>query len=642
MIVNKITVDGTTIWRSDLVDDIDREFACVRAVLTQELNKAGSLTLAIPSQNLAYNSIHPMQSVIKVYQDGERIFKGRALDLKESYYKIFTCEGCRNYLLDSVLRPYRVTTSVTNSMVFYLNQHNSQVEAEKQFRLGSVTVRDSNDYIVRSNSNYSYTLSELDDKFVNNLGGYLMPRVEVEDGVEVEYLDYLAVSGGNNNQTLEFGVNISDFEKYVTSENVYTVLVPLGAKIEDEETGETTRLTIEEVNDGNDYIESAEGIALYGRIVKYKEWDNVTVAANLLSKGQADLSTAFYESLKLTLNAVDLKMLGVNVDKIKLGEYNLVHFAPLGINAYFQCTKIKLDLLDPSNNEYVFGYATQSLTSKISSRDASIKKEIQEISKIPTSIRRIIDSKIENATDLLTGVDGGYVLIDRDANGQPWRILIMDSADINTAVNIIQLNQAGIGFSTSGINGPYTNAWTIDGNLVASFITAAELITGHISGWTITQNRLYRNSVLTVDNVEYVYQVSLQSVGDESGANNFLYVRRYPASQDEPADASGWEYLLRIDKYGNLIGQRIYAPPSIQSGRVNITPTAANTPTSVDITFANPMYDIPRVVATPATDSPGTAVLGVGVTNITKTGFKLWLTCATTTARAVLWIANSY
>lgn len=56
----------------------------------------------------------------------------------------------------------------------------------------------------------------------------------------------------------------------------------------------------------------------------------------------------------------------------------------------------------------------------------------------------------------------------------------MDTADINTCKACIQLNKNGLGFwkssdGGSAKDGPYTNAWTVDGNLVASFITALTL-----------------------------------------------------------------------------------------------------------------------------------------------------------------------
>ena len=99
------------------------------------------------------------------------------------------------------------------------------------------------------------------------------------------------------------------------------------------------------------------------------------------------------------------------------------------------------------------------------------------IKKVGESASSEIRRKVENATSLITGGLGGYVVLDVEdpVTGKkihPWRILVMNTPDKNTATHVIQLNQNGLGFSTTGINGPYRNAWTIDGNLVADFITS--------------------------------------------------------------------------------------------------------------------------------------------------------------------------
>jgi hypothetical protein len=51
----------------------------------------------------------------------------------------------------------------------------------------------------------------------------------------------------------------------------------------------------------------------------------------------------------------------------------------------------------------------------------------------------------------------------------------MDYPDKESAVNVMRINNGGIGFSTNGYNGPFTSAWTLDGHFVADFITAGTL-----------------------------------------------------------------------------------------------------------------------------------------------------------------------
>lgn len=82
---------------------------------------------------------------------------------------------------------------------------------------------------------------------------------------------------------------------------------------------------------------------------------------------------------------------------------------------------------------------------------------------------------IQTATALITGAQGGYVHIIRDANGKPTEIVICDNQDLSQAVNVWRWNQNGLGFSSTGYNGTYTTAWTIDGHFLADFITVGML-----------------------------------------------------------------------------------------------------------------------------------------------------------------------
>ena len=95
--------------------------------------------------------------------------------------------------------------------------------------------------------------------------------------------------------------------------------------------------------------------------------------------------------------------------------------------------------------------------------------------------------------------------------------------------------------------------------------------------------------------------------------------------------------------YLNLDGGDVYAGdfkiPQIQRGSVTITPTAANTPTSFDLTFPKEFSGTPTVIVTAATSVPGTTVLGAGVNSVSKTGCKIWVTRANTTDTVVNWIA---
>lgn len=102
----------------------------------------------------------------------------------------------------------------------------------------------------------------------------------------------------------------------------------------------------------------------------------------------------------------------------------------------------------------------------------TIADQQQKIEKAPTT--SAMQKAINNATNWLTSADG-YVIAVKDDNGTWKEILFLDTTSAETAKNVLRINTNGIGFSTNGVNGPYRNAWTIDGSLVADFITTGVL-----------------------------------------------------------------------------------------------------------------------------------------------------------------------
>ena len=90
---------------------------------------------------------------------GKRIFRGRYIGREDDFYKTgkIDCEGDLNFLVDSIQDPYDYTGGIAGFFDRMLTAHNGMVEARKQFKRGIVNVADENNYINRSNSNYSTT-----------------------------------------------------------------------------------------------------------------------------------------------------------------------------------------------------------------------------------------------------------------------------------------------------------------------------------------------------------------------------------------------------------------------------------------------------------------------------------------------------
>ena len=121
---------------------------------------------------------------------------------------------------------------------------------------------------------------------------------------------------------------------------------------------------------------------------------------------------------------------------------------------------------------------------------------------------------IAHATEMITGGLGGHVVMTPNADGEPQEILIMDTDDINTAVHVIRMNKNGIGFSNNGYSGPYTSAWTIDGQFNADFIATGHLLANFIKGGTLLLGGLNNgNGVLTLQDASGNQVVLLNNQG---------------------------------------------------------------------------------------------------------------------------------
>lgn len=113
----------------------------------------------------------------------------------------------------------------------------------------------------------------------------------------------------------------------------------------------------------------------------------------------------------------------------------------------------------------------------------------QQIHATQTKIKETatnLQNAFKDAQEKITGNQGGFIIQRLNEDGKPYELLVMDTEDINSATNVIRLNQQGIGFSQNGYNGPFGVAITIDGQIVADYITAgtlsAELIQSGFNG----------------------------------------------------------------------------------------------------------------------------------------------------------------
>ncbi len=364
----------------------DRNYCLTEGTLSLEVGTSGELSISIPSTNPAMGEFVCLTDEIIVYRDDTEIWRGRAMTHQYDFYLTgtLTCEGLLSYLYDTYYPPFEFTGSPTEFLEAVLENHNSQVDDWKKIYLGEVTVTDDNDYINRSSIEYNRTLTVLTDKLINDsLGGYF--RIRIEDGVK--YLDYLESYGTTATQPVEFGSNILDIAQEVEYADLATVILPLGAKLEDEEGNETDEyLTIESVNGGSIYYSDDAAVDEYGWIVVCNIWEDVTEASNLLTKAKSYLSQVTSAVASFDVKAIDLSLISDEYEAFNLGDYILIESEPHGINQYVELTEMKIDLLDPSNDTLTFGADTASLTDSQKTSSRNVQTALESLSARFTNI----------------------------------------------------------------------------------------------------------------------------------------------------------------------------------------------------------------------------------------------------------------
>ena len=270
--------------------------------------------------------------------------------------------------------------------------------------------------------------------------------------------------GADNGVTLRYGKNITDLKNVVDMSNVYTGIVPYWTDGENtvvlpekvilsEHTGDYPFYIIKPVDFSSDYEEQPTEAQLRDRAQRYitnnEGWkirNNITVSFVAL------WDTEEYKEI-------------APLERVNLCDTVHVKYGPLGVNFSTKVVKTDYNVLLERYNSITLGDTYYSLNDYF---DGEIAQSEEEQS---THMQKAI----ARATKLIQGGLGGHVVFNVNADGEPQEILIMDTDDIQTAVNVIRMNLNGIGFSTNGYNGPFTTAWTIDGHFVANFIDTGVL-----------------------------------------------------------------------------------------------------------------------------------------------------------------------
>lgn len=356
-----------------LYNDMLESLKISDAKLTLELGKTGLFEFTIYADHAHYDSVVEMKAMVEVYRNDELIFYGRVLNIQYGFYneKQVACEGSLAFLLDSLVPPHTYGSSFSGYLEYIVSNHNSQVEYDKQFRVGSITVGDFSPFAVVENLEYINSLETLNKRMVERSGGYL--SVRMENGIK--YLDLLSVGADvvdATAQSIRLGRNLIDIKKESNTEDVFSCIVPLGAKQDDTE----IRLDVKNVNSGLPYIVNNEAVELYGKIYRQVIFDEITQPQTLLNTATSYLAENYAGISTIEITAADLSSIDSNIDSFKIGQwvyvYDNLHFKEKALS--FLIRKMYINLQNPAENKIEIGKVKKGLTESILGLSDSIKE----------------------------------------------------------------------------------------------------------------------------------------------------------------------------------------------------------------------------------------------------------------------------
>ena len=426
------------------IDDL----TLIEPAIELEENNAGSFSFTIQNNHPSYDDIKRRKSIIKVYEDDEIIFAGMVYEIEEDFYKNkkVYCEGELSYLNDTIQRPAEYhDMTVRGLLETYIENHNAQVEPEKQFKLGMVTVKDPNDSIY-CYTNMETTLSCIKDDLLDDLGGILRVRYMNNE----KYIDYITEDDvRTNQQVIRLGENLINYTSNISSLDIATAIIPLGNRLEESPIESLDmRLDIKSVNNNLDYVSDSIAVSNFGWIYKTVVWDDVTDANTLKSKGEKYLTDSQFDNLVIEVNALDMHLIDNNEMSIRLSDKIRIISKPHGLkDKYFRLTKQTINLNNPENNTITLGKEEHiSLSAQTVQANNDVLKAMEKITPAST----ILKQAKKNASALINGNgENGYVVLHENEKGVVYEILVMDTPDINTATKIWRWNQNGLGYANS-------------------------------------------------------------------------------------------------------------------------------------------------------------------------------------------------
>ena len=578
--------------------------------IVKGINAIDSFSFTMLPYNAGFYGINEFTTAVTAFNDRKQRydFTGRVLYAETTMSedgnisKSVVCESIAGYLCDSYQGYVKERNwSVVGLLRHLIDTHNAQVEEYKRFQIGTVEVTDPNDNIYLG-IQYENTWDSIQEKLIDKLGGELQFRVE--NGVN--YIDYLLQIGEEKTTPIALSKNMKSITREQDPTGYVTRLLPLGSKCMEyvektDENGEVVkdengnvvkeyitterRMTIDEPERKDIFIDDEEAIALYGIHVGVVIWDDCGLPSRLRKKGEEWMAANNRVRTKYSINYLDLSLLGIDPESVEIGNTYPIQNRLIGVDDKARVIKHTIDICEETKSTIEVGdslktlsdiqrdnaaalknaketasqmqtNATNSTTQVATDYNAAINATKKELQADYTSLINIASetlqedyiSRIEQLSDSITlEVSGSLgseasIILSAGANeysfdmdlSQVRKAFANDNTAISISAGLITFNSGTLVINSGNFK------LTSDGTITAN--------AGVVGGWTLKNYKLYAGD-----------GVDIKTVALQAPTENNLYVfAAGGTSHDSYADCP-----FRVTKAGKL-----YATDAIVYGDI--------------------------------------------------------------------------
>lgn len=310
--------------------------------------------------------------------------------------------------------------------------------------------------------------------------------------------------------SLRYGKNIIDLQQEQNISNTVTGVVPFWVSTDGKETVILPERVIESQYASNYPFKRTIPLDLSSEFTEKPTEEQLRAMARVrvnktgvgLPKVSIDVS---FTQLWQTEEYKDVAPL----QHVKLCDYVNIEFDRLGITEAAKVVKTRYDVLNERYESMELGEARSTLAQTITDISGAIEAETDRNIFAVRNMSQTLRGEITEATAWLTG-SNGYVMAVKNPDGSWKELLFLDAPSAEEAIRVLRINENGIGFSSNGIGGPYTQAWTLDGKIVIGGTNVPSLTVYHSNGtvlfqvtaggmeWTLPNSTMTKAGIVTL------------------------------------------------------------------------------------------------------------------------------------------------